>query len=192
MDIDHRIRKYVCLCNQKFKIGSYYLKTVQDSQIEKIRLWRNAQIDVLRQREEISFQEQKAYYEKHVWEEMNHTYPNKILFSFFETSTHIGYGGLTNISWENKRAELSFILDNERAKKDSTYFTDFNMFLKLIKLVIFDSLKFNRIFTETYDIRSSHIRILELNGFNLEGRLLKHNLIKGSYIDSLIHGCIKK
>ena len=66
------------------------------------------------------------------------------------------------------------------------------MFIRLIKKVLFEDLNFNRIFTETYDIRPHHISILEKNGFQLEGRMREHIQINNKFVDSLIHGFLKE
>ena len=65
------------------------------------------------------------------------------------------------------------------------------LFLVIIQQIAFESLKFNRIYTETFDMRPNHISILEKNGFKLEGRLRSHNNINGIFYDSLIHGVLK-
>jgi len=64
--------------------------------------------------------------------------------------------------------------------------------LTLIKAVAFDYLKFNRLFTETFNIRQFHISTLESNGFIREGVLKEHVIINGKYVDSIFHGCLNK
>ena len=115
-----------------------------------------------------------------------------MLFSFLENEQCIGYGGLTNIDWASKRVELSFLVNHQRAANNDLYLKDFSSFIDLMKKIAFDELNFNRIFTETYDLRPLHIRILEENGFKLEGRMKEHILVNGVLTDSLIHGFIKK
>ena len=56
----------------------------------------------------------------------------------------------------------------------------------------FKQILFNKIFTETFDIRPPTIRILEEYGFDCEGRLKSHVKIKNKYKDSLIHGLVKE
>jgi len=51
----------------------------------------------------------------------------------------------------------------------------------------FKQILFNKIFTETFDIRPDTILILEKTGFVLENKLLSKNYINGSYADSLFH-----
>jgi len=44
---------------------------------------------------------------------------------------------------------------------------------------------------ETYDLRSLHIKMLEKKGFKFEGRLKQNTLVKGRYVDSLIHSYLR-
>ncbi len=156
-----------------------------------IRLWRNLQIDVLRQKGEISEEDQLKYFESVVWPTFNQDNPRQILMSFFYEEKLIGYGGLVHISWEDKRAEVSFLVDPSRITPE-IYEHDFTAFLTLIKMMAFSDLGFERLYTETYDIREKHISILETNDFQREGIMRKHVLINGKRIDSIIHGCLNE
>jgi hypothetical protein len=115
-----------------------------------------------------------------------------MLFSFLYDNICIWYWWLTNINREDKRAELSFIVDTKRTKNKKLYEKDFSMFIYLIKEVANEKLWFNRIFTETYDIRPLHIKILEKNWFIYEWRMRKHVYIDNKFIDSLIHWYVHK
>lgn len=156
--------------------------------IEQIRSWRNRQMDVLRQSKKITVEQQRNYYYQHVWPEMALEEPKQLLVSLFHKKNHIGYGGLTPISWEHRRAEIAFLVDDRRANDKITYENDFRQFLDLIKKLAFRHLKLNRLYTETYAIRGEHIAILESSGFVLEGRMKAHIYIKNKPVDSLIHG----
>ena len=94
------------------------------------------------------------------------------------------------MDWEAKRAEVSFLVDPVRVKNSQLYEKDFRNFLSLLKKVAKEQLKFNRLFTETYDIRPFHIKILEANGFEFEGRMNEHVVINNEFVDSLLHRCI--
>ena len=100
----------------------------------------------------------------------------------------IGYGGFVHINWNKKHTELSFILDTERAKKIKIYQKEFRIFLGLILRLNLEQIKFKAIFTETYDIRPVHIKILENFGFKCIKLMsnMKKN-IDGETIDSLFH-----
>jgi RimJ/RimL family protein N-acetyltransferase len=61
-----------------------------------------------------------------------------------------------------------------------------------MKKVAYSELNFSRLYTETFDIRSVHIKVLEKNNFLLEGRMKNHIYINNKFVDSLIHGNLKK
>lgn len=175
-----------------YTLGNYAVTPLRESDIFLIKEWRNAQMDVLRQNKQISDEEQENYYQTVVKPGFEKENPSIMLFSLLRDGECIGYGGLTNIHWQDKRIELSFLVNPERAKDPIVYKEDFTHFIELMKLITFRVLGFNRMFTETYDIRDHHIRILESCGFVPEGRMRAHVCINGIFVDSLIHGILKK
>lgn len=186
------MQTYKTLKNNSFQLNGYTVLPLREQDIYKIKDWRNEQMHVLRQKQLLSDENQKTYYEKYVIPTFGEEEPKIMLFSFMDNQEIcIGYGGLTNISWLDKRAEISFLLNTSRTKNEDTYKNDFSAFLNLMKLISFRELQFNRLFTETYDIRPLHISILESSGFVLEGRMKEHVFINGKFVDSLIHGYLK-
>lgn len=183
---------YKVLTKNNFVFNKYAVMPFRDEDKLKIKDWRNNQMGVLRQKQILTDTDQTNYYHNYIVPSFSQEQPKIILFSFLESENCIGYGGLTNIDWESKRIELSFLMDHKRAEIKELYQQDFSAFIALIKMVVFDDLKFNRIFTETYDIRPLHIRILEENGFKMEGRMKEHVFINSNYTDSIIHGYLKK
>jgi RimJ/RimL family protein N-acetyltransferase len=183
---------YRCLKNNTISIEDYLLIPIRGKDIYIIKKWRNEQIKILRQQKRLTNQDQKRYFESVIFPLFKKKYPEQILFSFLKKEKLIGYGGLVHISWEDKRVEISFLLDTSRLRKNKTYENDFTFYLKLIKKVAFEDIGFNKIFTETFDIRPLHVKVLEKNGFSIEGRLRNHNLIDGKFVDSLFHGMLKK
>ena len=153
-----------------------------------IRLWRNNQMDILRQSQLISEVDQKLYYQKEIFPTFCMKRPHQILFSYLDGQKCVGYGGITNIDWISKRAELSFLVDPVYMTSESIYEYYFLVFIEIILQVSFKYLNLNRIFTETFDRRHHHISILEKSGFKLEGRLKQHAFKNNHYMDSLIHG----
>jgi len=184
--------KYKCLPETRYSFGEYSLVPMRKEDIFKIKEWRNRQIDVLRQKEELTDEDQRVYYNSVVKPSFGERQPRLILFSYLLDNQCIGYGGLTNIDWEAKRAEISFLLNPERVQDAQLYQREFSVFLKLIKKVAFEDLGMNRLFTETYDLRPAHINILELNGFKREGCMQKHVMVQGCLVDSLIHGFLRE
>ena len=167
------------------------MRAVQDADIESIRRWRNAQMDVLRQEHPIDEEAQKAYFAKAVWPQMLLAEPSQILVTLLHDDQPIAYGGFVHISWTHRRAELSFLADPDIARNESRYSHALSHYLALIRVVGFGRLRFNRLYLETYAMRTAHIALLERNGFALEGTMRAHVLIGGSYCDSLIHGCLR-
>jgi len=183
---------YKCLPKRIYQNGDYVLEAVQPEHIEKIREWRNGQMDILRQAKLISKEEQIIYYKNHVWPEMDKNQPDKILLSIFEDQKLIGYGGLTNISWDNLRGEISFLLDTDIANTKKDYGELLPIFLMLMKQIAFNELKLFRIYGELFDLRPKYEKTFENSGFKLEGVLKEHNVIKGKPVNSKIYGILKK
>lgn len=181
---------YKCISFKKINLDDYSVSAIRVQDIENIRLWRNRQVDVLRQKSKISRQEQEVYFNRNIWPSFMHDQPKQILFSFFYKEKLIGYGGLVHISWEDKRGELSYVVDDKRASQKNIYKQDFETFLNLMKYAAFEIIKFNRIFTETYSTRGFHISIIESLGFLFEGQLREHVIINNKKCHSLLHGMI--
>jgi RimJ/RimL family protein N-acetyltransferase len=182
---------YTCLHRQRFVAGSCALVPVAPEHIENIRLWRNAQLSVLRQMAPLSRTEQENYYATAIWPQMSDPAPANLLLAFLENDKHIGYGGLVHIAWPHRRAEVSFLLAPERAADPERCANDFSTFFGLLKAIAFDDLNLNRIFTETYAQRTQHIAILEKNGLRREGILRQHVIVDGKATDSILHGLLR-
>ena len=182
--------KWNCLTNQTFANDHYAISPITPLDIESIRRWRNAQLEVLRQKEPITESGQISYFNQHIWPTMPLAEPPNILMGLRRNDRLIGYGGLVHIAWEHRRAELSFLLDDRRASNEAGYTEDFLGFLSLIRKLAFDDLKLHRLFTETYALRTHHITVLESFGLRLEGVMRDHVRIGGDYVHSLIHGMI--
>ena len=180
------MNKYNCLDVQKFSFEDYVLIPIRHEDIQSIRKWRNAQIDVLRQNKPISENEQKKYYERIIEKNFHENKPEQIIFSFLLKNECIGYGGFVHIDWEKESAELSFLNETSRSKNLDLYFKDFSKFLKIISKIAFEHIKFKKLVTETYNIRPKTIEILQKFGFKNKGNLKNHIKINGKLIDSLI------
>ncbi len=184
------IKKYKCLKEKKYIKNNISIQAILPKDIEMIRGWRNEQMELLRQNTKISKKNQIDYFRNHVWNEMSKQHPNQILLSIMENNILLGYGGLTNISWKNKRAEISFLLDINLVSHKKSYEFYFTEFLNLIKIIAFHELKLKKLFTETFSFRKFHLSILIKNRFKQEGLLKKHILYKNKFYDSYMHGII--
>lgn len=184
---------YTCLMHSKYQgKNGYSVQPLSEHDMLLIKEWRNAQMDVLRQNQVLTDEDQMRYYRQGVVPSYTDNETKIILFSFLQDEQLIGYGGLTNIDWAAKRAEISFLIDPTRTLHPAQYKQDFLQFLALMRTIAFCELQFNRLFTETYDIRPLHISILEQFGFRLEGRMKQHVYIRGEFVDSLLHGYLKE
>jgi RimJ/RimL family protein N-acetyltransferase len=181
---------YACMKHPVRRAGALSVRAVQLVDIEAIRQWRNAQIDVLRQSEPITPEQQEAYFATHIWPQFDSPQPDTILVSYREGDRLIGYGGLVHVAWAHQRAEVSFLLDPVHIRDDKTVARYFGAFLGLMKGLAFADLGLNRLCTETYAIRPHYIAMLEENGFRHEGVLRQHVWIDGQPVDSVLHGCL--
>jgi len=180
---------YRILNQAEYNHGDYKLLSVRPGDIESIRLWRNAQMNVLRQGHEITSVEQSQYYAREIWPAMDEDCPQQILFSFLHRQQLTGYGGLVYLDWQARKAEVSVLFDL-RERTDDQYRELLSAYLILLKDAAFNGLGLHRLWTESYDIRPLHIAILEQQGFIFEGRLREHEWIDGAYVDTVFHGCL--
>lgn len=184
------VNRYKVLPSQPVICGDIELSAVEVGEIENIRQWRNQQSNVLRQSQEISVEDQLIYFENKVWQDLESSKPNQILLSIYKNGVHIGYGGLVHISWENLRAEISFLLDTSLVDELDIYAKVFHNFLEAIEKISRDNLKLHRLHLETYSFRNKHLHVIESRGFTNEGTFVDHNFIDGSWFNSILHGKI--
>ena len=188
------MNKYLCIKNQFLKKNDLEIVPIRQEDSLKIMHWRNEQTYHLRQNVLLTEEDQDSYFKNTIHGLFNDPKPQQILFSYLKQDTCIGYGGLVNINWHDKRAEMSFLLDTKLKKSKRNYQNCFSIFIELIKKIAFDEMNMNRIYTETYSFRSKHIAILEDNEFILEGSMKEHIYMneEDKFYDSLLHGCLKK
>ena len=105
--------------------------------------------------------------------------------SLIKNDLCIGYGGLVHMNWNDKNAEISFIMDTKLEKK---YFsTNWKIFLKLIEKVAFIELNFHKIFTFAIDLRPNLFPVIEDVGYIKEAFLKEHYYWNNNFIDVIIH-----
>jgi hypothetical protein len=173
--------------------GPYAVRGITREDMEPVRRWRNAQMQLLRQSSPITVAQQQRYFDEAVQPAFDDPRPRQVLLVLLLDSSPVGYGGLTNLDWGARRAELSFLAAPERATDPDTYADDFRAFLALVvDGVAFADLRLHRVFAETFDIRPHHVTILEQFGFAGEGRMKDHVRIDGRYADSLLHGYVAR
>jgi RimJ/RimL family protein N-acetyltransferase len=163
---------------------------LSESDIELVRVWRNEQQTVLRQQRPITPEEQLQWFRGVVEPGHASSQPRFLLFSMRVDGALAGYGGLTNIDWTSRRAEVSFLVETARSLKVDVYERDLDAFLGWLRPFAFGELQLNRLFTETFAFRDGHIGRLEANGWRREGCLRQHVLKQGRFHDSIVHGLL--
>jgi RimJ/RimL family protein N-acetyltransferase len=180
------MRKYKCLHQNIYKLGEYSIEPIRDQDKMNIRKWRNEQIHHLRQKQKLSKQKQKQYFKTIVSDLFNQEKPDQLLFSFLHREICVGYGGLVHINWEDKNAEVSFLMNTENIKSLEKY--HWNIFLKLIDKIAFEELNLHKIFAYAYDVRPHLYDYLLENKYVLEARLKQHYFLNGKiFHDVVIH-----
>ena len=181
---------YAVLPRDRWEAPPIALRPVARGDREAIRVWRNDQIAVLRQKAPISAAEQTAYFDRVVLPDFTAERPRNLLFAIEEAGRMIGYGGLVHIAWEDRRAEVSFLLDTALA--DTPAETDIYLpaFHAAIKQIAFEDLKFVKLTLETYDFRRAFLRAYPSLGYRAAGRWTAHVHHDGRFWDAHLHECL--
>jgi RimJ/RimL family protein N-acetyltransferase len=163
----------------------YQLRPIHWNDRDAIRQWRNEQMDVLRQVDPLSANDQDSYFTNVVLPQLTQEQPEQILFAFLEDSQLVGYGGFVHIVWTDDCAEVSFLTDIDRTEQH-IFSQDWSEYLTLL-VQLARRIGFHKLTTETYGIRTELIEILENFGFTQEGILRDHHRINGAPVDSFAH-----
>lgn len=178
---------YIVLKKNIYKKNKLEFKPFSEKFLEKIRLIRNKQKKILRQNKSISAIQQKTYFNENIKKEFKSKCPKNILFLIFIKKKLIGYCGLTNLDWFNRRAELSFIL-NPQFNKTKIFLNIFQNSLNVLEDILFKELKFKKFISETYEYRKDVILFLLRNNFTIEGNLKNHIFKNGKFYNSILLG----
>ena len=155
---------------------------------DNIRIWRNDQIDILRQARPLSKSDQDTYFKNVIGSLFDQRNPDQIIVGFYHEEELIGYGGLVHIDWKNKHAEISFLLSSKINSKKN-YLNYFKKFLVLIEQLA-SKMNFNKIYTIGYATNYFRFKPLVSNNFRHEATLKKHKFVRDRLVDSLIYGKI--
>ena len=129
---------------------------------------------------EFSFETQVTYVDNCLKNE------NISLYGIFENKRHIGNVTLDNINFIHKRAELTYIIGERDfwgkgiAKRAIT---------EIIKIAR-QEFKLNKLYAGTASNNIASKKVLEFNGFILEGVRKKHLYLNNKYEDQLDYGLI--
>jgi RimJ/RimL family protein N-acetyltransferase len=184
------MKTYKALNKQVYSEGIYSIVPIRFEDRMDIMNWRNEQIYHLRQSQPLTIQDQDNYFNTIINQLFEAEKPNQLLFSFFENGNFIGYGGLVHINWEDKNAEISFVMKTELEKDNFAKY--WSNYLKLIEKLAFEELNFHKIFTYAFDVRPHLYSVLESCGFSEEARLKEHCLFDGQFLDVVYHAKINR
>ena len=177
--------KYKALSQNIFQSGEFKIVPIRYKDRLDIMKWRNEQMYHLRQSEVLTEENQEGYYKNIISKLFTKKKPNQLLFSFLKNDKCIGYGGLVHIDWENKSAEISFIMATSLEKKYFNY--NWKIFLKLIEKPAFEDLNLYKLNTYAFDIRPKLYIALEEAGYKKEAILENRCFIKNIIIHSKIN-----
>lgn len=173
-------KEYKCLKQQNFKLEEFQIIPIRYEDRYKIMNWRNDQIYHLRQDIILTKKDQDKYFLKVVSKLFSENYPKQILFSYLRKNKLIGYGGIVNIDWNKKTAEISFVMDTSLEERKFEF--HWKSYLSLIEQVAFGDINLESIFTYAYDLRPRLYSALEDSGF------IKNKVLKNSNdFDVIIH-----
>lgn len=176
---------YKVLNKQVFSIENYSIVPIRYKDRLEIMKWRNEQIYHLRQSKPLTVVDQENYFDTIVSKLFEQKQPNQILFSYLENGKCIGYGGLVHINWENRNAEISFVMNTAL---ESLFFEKYwSIYLTLIEELAFVELNLHKIFTYAFDLRPQIYPVLEKKGFSLEAILKEHIFFNDRFIDVYQH-----
>lgn len=179
------MRKYKALSSSIFEIENIKIVPIRYEDRFRIMDWRNEQIVYLRQAEPLTDKDQEYYFSNTIAPLFEEENPEQLLFSLLENEELIGYGGLVHINWQDKHAEISFLLSSVNSIKES-YFKFFSVYLMLIEKAA-GELGLKKIYTYGYDVESYRFLPLISQAYNLDATLKRHKVIDEKSSDVLIY-----
>jgi hypothetical protein len=180
--------KYIALKKQVVVLGRYSIVPIRHEDRHLIMEWRNEQMYHLRQEKLLTKEMQNEYFTNVISKIFEQDHPEQILFSYLKDSECIGYGGLVHINWNDKNAELSFIMKTEL--EEIEFELHWKNFLKMVNEIVTNDLCLIKTYTYAYDLRPKLYNALEDSYYKLEARLIKHKNINNNFVDVLIHSRI--
>lgn len=163
-----------------------YFKALDTKDAEKIHKYASDK-DVKRfigWRLMLALEETREYIEEMLRRENagTHLYASVVLK---ETEEIIGTAIIFNFDKEANKAEIGYVFDKDHWGKG--YGTET---IALVTNFAFETLKLHKLYANVVDTNFGSARVLEKNGFALEGRFKDHYFIEGKYYDGLFFGRI--
>jgi len=179
------MNSYKALSKQNFTSGNYSIEPIRMEDRYDILKWRNEQVFHLRQNKWLTIDDQDKYFKNVITTLFNSDNPDQILFSFFKENKFVGYGGLVHINWQDKNAEISFLMNTEL--EEDFFETFWIKFLSLMETVGFEELNLHKIYTYAFDLRPKLYSALDRAGFEDVVELNEHSYINDEFISVKIH-----
>lgn len=179
---------YKILKRNTFKKDDYSIVPIRMEDRFLIMKWRNEQLYHLRQNKPLTAEDQDNYFNNVIANLFDKERPDQVLFSYLENDKCIGYGGLVHINWENRNAEISFVMDTAREKDE--FHKHWTVYLGLIEEVAFKSLGLHKIYTYAFDLRPQLYEALEACYYTREATLKEHCFYNEAYVDVIFHSKI--
>ncbi|WP_124980828.1 GNAT family N-acetyltransferase [Nonlabens xiamenensis] len=179
---------YKCLSTQEYSNQEYRLVPIRMEDRHAIMKWRNEQMYHLRQNEPLTTEKQDNYFVSVVTKLFSEEKPEQLLFSFLKDDVCIGYGGLVHINWQDKNAEISFIMKTEL--EQSSFQKLWGVYLDLIEQIGFKELNLHKLYVYAFDLRPHLYKAIEAKRYFNDARLKDHCLFNGEYVDVVIHSKI--
>jgi RimJ/RimL family protein N-acetyltransferase len=177
--------RYACVDLDGLALGPYRLRPIAWSDRVPIRRWRNERLEILRQAQPLTEEDQDRYFRAVVAPQLDQARPDQVLVAFLLADRLIGYGGLVHLDWAGATGEVSFITEAERQSAEE-FSADLGAFFALIRAVAL-RLGLTRITTEVYAFREDYIAEAERAGFVLAERLAGHVRHGDDLVDSLVY-----
>ena len=176
---------YKILKTSQYELDNIKIVPIRYEDRLLIMSWRNEQMYHLRQKKLLTEADQNNYFDNVVSKLFDANEPNQLLFSYLQDDVCIGYGGLVHINWNDKNAEISFIID-PRLEKDYFHY-HWTAYLPLIERIAFEGLDLRKIYTYAFDLRPQLYKAVEAAGFEKEAELKEHFLHNSGYKSVVIH-----
>jgi RimJ/RimL family protein N-acetyltransferase len=164
-------------------IGNYtYLRSIESSDLEKLRDWRNIpefRIN-FREHRELNLVNQQNWYVKLM------TSSNDYMFVIVDLNTNevIGACGLLYTNWIIRSADFSFYIGKDNLYIDEKYAKDA---AKILIKYGFNDLNLNKIWMELYEFDKKKLDFFQsCFNFKIDGKLRENAFANGKYWDSYI------
>lgn len=171
------------------KGNQIYLTSIEESDLEVLRNWRNREDyrKYFREHREISKDMQKKWYETKVLADSS-----TIMFSIrdLQSDELLGCCGLCYINWVNRNADLSLYIG-----KDNLYIDNLGISEEACKLLFqygFGELGLEKVWTEIYEFDTKKYDLYKKLGFSEDGILRKQYFHDGKWWNSYILSLLKE